>query len=154
MAASAIAEAARKQVIAGQVTNPYPKPAEARREQILEGGFPMRGVRQFCGLTGALVMVVVVCGCGSTSGPPSTEGNSPLLGLLDVTPYPSAGQYYRYRDVLDHRFLVPTYNPEDGSDNGWYAGDLGEVAVAYDLDSGTTLVGTVTADGLKPNFAY
>jgi len=109
----------------------------------------MRGLRLVLLLAlGALA--VAVAGCGGTGRDPSAGRHLglPPLGTMDVGPYPLTDQYYRYRDMLDHRYLAA---PTNGSYDGCYD-TLG--LVTYSLIGGKTLQGTLTAHGLKQHFAY
>ncbi|MBM3471843.1 MAG: hypothetical protein FJX75_01055 [Armatimonadetes bacterium] len=89
-----------------------------------------------------------VSGCGSSTGPVPPGGS--LVHALSIGPYPPAGQYYRYRDILDHPYL---FSPGDGSCAECYAPPA---LVTFTSGSGgaTTLAGTLTAASLRPHFAY
>ena len=113
-------------------------------------------------ILGVVTLIVFGAGCGGVGPSQVSHGGivtaSPgLVDTLTVNPYPDEGQYYRYRDMLDHRYKG---SPTDGSFGAWrlpgvpdpvsYAPGL----VTYQLSDGPTLMGSITADGVKPNFAY
>lgn len=96
-------------------------------------------------------IVAGLCGCSSSLGPTGPGGGGgALLRPLELGPYPPAGQYYRYRDILDHQYV---FSPGDGSCMGCYDPPA---SVTLQIASGPadTLEGTLIATNLRPHFAY
>lgn len=135
---------------------------------------PKQTTRTCCALLLCCVAIALLGGCTTnslTSAEPSAQGavspSGTLVGQLTPVPeglpimfpssdmlravgeYPLTGDYrYRYRDVLNNRYQGA---PTTGAYAGQYAGSG---LVTYDLTPGATLAGTITANGLQPNFAY
>ena len=109
---------------------------------------PERVTAAFFSLAVATVLAWALAGCGSSTGPPSTGGS--LVHALGIDPYPSSGQYYRYRDILDHPYR---FSPGDGSCAGCYDPPA-LVTFTGGSGSATTLEGTLVATSLRPHFAY
>lgn len=117
----------------------------------------MRARLSACLLLTAAIAALLVAGCGS-GGPfkPGLRGTlarqqigSPgVIQAVAVGPHDPQGQYYRYRDMLDHLYLNAR---SDGTYDGAY--DTPGL-VTYSLTDGATLVGSITASGLRPHFAY
>jgi len=123
--------------------------------------FPLAIAMVFAGIAAALDG----CSLPSPDGSPTTNAPSGLRTLTPTTegipfipealargvaPYPGTElQYYRHRDLIDRAY---SWSPGDGSDGGFY-GQSG-VLVQHDLAGGLALAGTITADNLKPCFAY
>jgi len=130
----------------------------------------------------ASLSAALLFGCGGTSGTtvletpsattpqehgraltPTTHGipflpSGTLLREFSPYPYGDATRYFRYRDVLDRRFFrwgTDEYSA-DGTYDNWYETPEDPLfpLVKQSLAGGATLAGTITADGLKPYFAY